>query len=125
VTLSANAERLIRRGFRIAYRLKAVLYVSYIHTGGMLTAEQQERADAIHALTERFGGIFKVRYVAYEGQLAEAFMQEANQVKSTQLILGQSARPWHVRLLRGSVINKLLRMARHMDVLIVAKHKGI
>ncbi|WP_018758462.1 universal stress protein [Paenibacillus terrigena] len=124
VTLSSNAERLIRRGFRIAYRLKAALYVTYIHTGGPLTAEQQERADAIGALTERFGGTFKVSHAPHARKMADIFMQEANLVKSTQLILGQSARPWHVRLLRGSVINKLLRMARHMDVLIVAKPKG-
>ena len=76
------------------------------------------------ALTERFGGTFKVSHAPHARKMADIFMQEANQVKSTQLILGQSARPWHVRMLRGSVINKLLRMARHMDVLIVAKPKG-
>lgn len=121
VTLSDNAERLVRRGFRIAHRLKAGLNVAYVHAGESLTAEQQERKKALEALVARFNGTFNIYHTNHERQIAEVIIAKANEAKSTQLILGQSNRSWWNQLLRGSIINRLLRLARHMDVLIVAR----
>lgn len=44
VTLSTNAERLIRRGFRIAYRLKADWVVTYVHDHAEVADELKKNA---------------------------------------------------------------------------------
>ncbi|GJM78761.1 hypothetical protein HMSSN139_12570 [Paenibacillus sp. HMSSN-139] len=120
VTLSANAERLVRRGFRIAYRLKAKWHVFYRHSGQEPTPQEQERLQAIEKLTRRLGGTFEMQRGPHTRKLGEALVRRADELKSTQMILGQSRRSWWQRLWRGEVIRPLLRLARHMDILVVA-----
>lgn len=120
VTLSANAERLVRRGFRIAYRLKAKWHVFYRHSGQEPTPQEQERLQAIEKLTRRLGGTFEMQRGPRTRKLGEALVRRADELKSTQMILGQSRRSWWQRLWRGEVIRPLLRLARHMDILVVA-----
>ncbi|MGG6314217.1 histidine kinase [Paenibacillus macerans] len=121
VTLSSNAERLVRRGFRIAYRLKAKWHVSYQHCGKELTPQEDERLKAIEKLTRRLGGTFEMQTCPKARMLGEALVRRADELKSTQMILGQSKRSWRQLLLQGDVIKPLLRKARHMDILVVAK----
>ena len=51
-----HAQRLIRRGFRTAYRLKAAWYVNYVHVGDPITDEIKQRLEAIERLTVSMGG---------------------------------------------------------------------
>lgn len=120
VTLSANAERLIRRGFRIAYRLKAKWHVFYRHNGKEPTPQERARIQAIEKLTRHLGGTFEMQRGARTRKLGEALVRRADELKSTQMILGQSRRNWWQRLRRGEIIRPLLRLARHMDILVVA-----
>lgn len=122
VTLSPNAERLIRRGFRIAYRHKAKWHVSYQHDGTPFTPEMEKRLEAIQKLTLGLGGTFEIQTCANRRRLGEALVRRANELRSTQMILGQSKRSWWERLWKGDVIRPLLRQARHMDVLVVANY---
>lgn len=55
VTLSENAERLIRRGFRIAFRLKAVWIVTYVHVGECIPERLNPRLEQLKLLTHRLG----------------------------------------------------------------------
>ncbi|MCQ4087659.1 universal stress protein [Saccharibacillus sp. JS10] len=121
VTLSDNAERLIRRGFRIAYRLKAPWHVCYIPDGACTAAEEQERIEQIRRLTQRLGGHFDLGERVKPRLLDHELLIRANQRNCTQLILGQSRRSLPYRILFGSVIRRLLRKARHMDLLVVAR----
>ncbi|MCK8487572.1 histidine kinase [Paenibacillus sp. MBLB2552] len=120
VTLSSGAERLVRRGFRIAYRLKANWHVFYRHNGSGLTPLEQERLQALEKLTRRLGGTFEMQKGPRTRKLGEALVRRADELGSTQLILGQSGRTRWQRLWRGEVIAPLLRQARHMDILVVA-----
>lgn len=122
VTLSSGAERLIRRGFRIAYRLKASWHVFYRHTGSELTPQELERLQAIERLTRRLGGAFEMQTGPRTRKLGEVLVRRANELGSTQIILGQSGRSLWQRLWRGEVIPSLLRRARHMDILVVANY---
>ena len=45
---------------------------------------------------------------------------KAVEVETTQLVIGQSKLTFWEELRRGSVIKQLIRLTRHMDVLIVA-----
>ncbi|WP_229692254.1 histidine kinase, partial [Paenibacillus radicis (ex Gao et al. 2016)] len=53
---SGAAERLIRRGFRLAYRLKAEWHVHYVSCGTPLDAVQEKKLESLAALTTRLGG---------------------------------------------------------------------
>lgn len=124
VSLSGNAERLIRRGFRIAYRLKAEWVVTYVHDPSPIGSEADRRIDALQKLTERLGGRFEVRTAPRRQEIAATLIRQANEYKASQLIIGQSRLTAWERLLKGSVVRRLLRSARHMDVLVVARYEA-
>lgn len=121
VTLSDNAERLIRRGFRIAYRLKAPWYVCYIPDGQCPIEQEQERIEQLRRLTRRLGGSFDLGERVPARRLHEELLIRADAKRCTQLIVGQSRRSRLYRLLFGSLTRRLLRTARHMDLLVVAR----
>lgn len=60
ITLGDHAERLIRRGFRIAYRLKACWYVTYVQEYKQSGPSYDKRINDLKELTERLGGTFKM-----------------------------------------------------------------
>lgn len=122
VNLRADSERLIRRGFRIAYRLKARWYVAYVQDHEPLTAEEQQQLDKLKKLTERLGGVFEQGKAANRRKVFTQLVSQMNDRQTTQAVIGQSARTRWKEIREGSVILRLLREVRHMDVLVVADH---
>lgn len=123
VNLRPDSERLVRRGFRIAYRLKAIWYVAYVKDHP-LTEEEQETLKKIQQLTERLGGMFEMYEATDRRNIFRKLVSEMNKKNATQVIIGQSARTRWEEIKKGSVSQRLLREVRHMDVLVVAdQHK--
>lgn len=140
VTAMSQAERLIRRGFRIAYRLKAAWVVTFVQTGpGSAKADPSSslgsassgpdsgdgitgRILELKKLTERLGGKFEMLHAPNRFGLASLLVCKADECKATQLIIGQSKTTWWSRMRYGPDVKKLLRLARHMDVLVVADY---
>ncbi len=125
VKLDHEAERLIRRGFRTAYRLKARLVVTYIHGGneGTMTENERMKAERLLKLTQRLGGEFYIEYRAGRmsmKELANHINEQATRHGATQMVIGQSSTPRWKRWGRESILKKVLRGARNMDVLVVA-----
>ncbi|TVY09405.1 universal stress protein [Paenibacillus cremeus] len=123
VNSTPHAERLIRRGFRTAYRLKAAWYVNYVHTGTawtVLSDELKTRLEALERLTVRLGGKFVVHDCPTPKDIAAVLSAKAIEAGATQLVIGQSKQTLWEELLHGSVVKQLIRQSRHMDVLIVA-----
>ncbi|WP_025682422.1 histidine kinase [Paenibacillus maysiensis] len=120
VTLSNNAERLIRRGFRIAFRLKAVWIVTYVHVGISIPEKLNSRLEQLKMLTHRLGGTFEIRLVSSRREIADNLITPVEGYTGTQLIVGQSSRS--SRWGKDAVVPQILRQARHMDVLIVADY---
>ncbi|CAH2716579.1 hypothetical protein BACCIP111895_03766 [Neobacillus rhizosphaerae] len=117
--LRPDSERLVRRGFRIAYRLKASWYVSYVKDHP-LTAEEKQTLTKIQQLTERLGGIFEMYETTGRRNVFRKLVSQMNEKKATQVIIGQSARTRWEEIIKGSVTQRLLWEVRHMDVLVVA-----
>ncbi|NOV01742.1 histidine kinase [Paenibacillus planticolens] len=109
VTESAQADRLIRRGFRIAHRLKAAWHVSFIARGA--DGELGPRLEALEKLTATLGGEFSYTEVASRKQIPQVFAALASGAGATQIIVWKDA-----------MVRKLLPLARQMDVLIVADY---
>lgn len=120
VNLRADSERLIRRGFRIAYRLKAVWHVAYVQDHEPLTEEEAGQLAKLRGLTERLGGRFEQYKAAGRRKVFTQLIFHMNEKGTTQVIIGQSARTRWKEICEGSVVQRLLREARHMDVLVVA-----
>lgn len=122
VNITPHAERLIRRGFRTAYRLKAALYVNYVQVGGTFSEELKLRLEALERLTVRLGGKFIVHVSQNPKEIPNVLSSKADEVETTQLVIGQSKLSFREELWKGSVVNQLIRLSRHMDVLIVADY---
>ncbi|MCL6604973.1 MAG: histidine kinase [Paenibacillus sp.] len=120
VDMGPRAERLIRRGFRIAHRLKAEWYVHYVHCGVERTHEEEKRLDVLRHLSERLGGKMEVTEAVSSTNIHHHLLNRMNEVQTTQLIIGQSRKPLWRTLFKQSFVHYLLRHARHMDMLIVA-----
>ncbi|WP_020617895.1 hypothetical protein [Paenibacillus daejeonensis] len=122
VSLGSVAERLIRRGFRIAHRLKAKWHVLHIRAGAEPSPIERERLDRLTEITMGLGGRFEVVEARTKRELALLVLQAAAERHATQLILGQPRiRSWGGPVRFRSVVGAALRQARHLDVLIVSR----
>lgn len=120
ITLGDHAERLIRRGFRIAYRLKACWYVTYVQELKQNGPVYDKRINDLKELTERLGGTFKMIPNVLPARVASLLLERSQALQSTQIIIGQSQRSWLRKSIRGDVTKQILRSARNVDVLVVA-----
>lgn len=122
IALQEDAERLIRRGFRIANRLKAQWHVHHVQCG------QSADSDSINKLmhlTERLGGLFELSHAESRGDIAGTLLTAAKRAKATQLIVGQPRRSGCQARRSGFIVPKLLQGGRHMDLLIVARRMAV
>ncbi|MDR0267538.1 histidine kinase [Paenibacillus sp.] len=121
----SSGERLIRRGFRIAYRLKAELHVNYILLGPVPGEEMMSsKVEACRKLTESFGGIFEETSAITWKEIPRLAMDKANLVKATQIIIGQAMPDGQTQRRRSSV-RELIRLARDLDVLLVSNPESV
>ncbi|GIP21028.1 histidine kinase [Paenibacillus sp. J22TS3] len=109
VTAKCQAERLIRRGFRIAYRLKAKWHVSCVLRNRQ-AQDLGSRLTELEKLTVRLGGQFSVHEVESAKRIPYLFADQARAAGATQIILGKDL----------SVTRRLLPLTRNIDVLITA-----
>lgn len=126
VTASDHALRLVRRGFRIAHRLKAAWHVVHSDDGSPDPSGMKARSlEALRTMTERLGGLFEVITVPEGSRVADTLLAHARNLKATQFIIGQSGNHSRgkgqllLRLRRDDVARRLLHNARHIDLLIV------
>ncbi|CAH0317638.1 Sensor protein KdpD [Peribacillus simplex] len=120
VNLRADSERLIRRGFRIAYRLKADWYVIFVKNQIEMQTDEKLILDKLVSLTQRLGGIFELYTTRDRRSVVKEIKKQLQSKKATQVILGQSARTRWQEIMGASIVAHLLREVRHLDVLIVA-----
>ncbi|WP_138752614.1 histidine kinase [Paenibacillus sinopodophylli] len=118
VGLQEDAERLIRRGFRIANRLKASWHVHHVQSGH---SENTDSINKLMQLTERLGGLFELSHAESRNHVAGTLLTAAKRANATQLIVGQPrGLGWQARR-SGIIVPKLILGGRHMDILIVAR----
>jgi two-component system sensor histidine kinase KdpD len=118
ITDLSQADRLIRRGFRIAHRLKAEWHVMVVHNGGRHAIDRRMRE--LLQLTEQLGGTFIVKEMRQTQYLPAFLLTHANALNSTQFIIGQEKTSWLARMFRPSIVKKVLQNGRNMDVMVVS-----
>lgn len=114
---SPDAQRLLRKGARLADRLKAPWYALYIQT----PREEVHRIDAATqrhiantmALTQQMGGI----PMTFKGtDIVHTIAAFAKEYGITHIVMGRSQQPWYRRFLHQSVLDRLLQTVPEVDV---------
>lgn len=107
--------RLIRRGWRIAERLKGDVVAVYVENRPA-GAREREILKNDFALADRLA----VPLVTLHGDVATELTRYARENNITQLVIGHSGRSRWQEALHGSIVNTLTRELRTIDILLVA-----
>jgi len=123
VSPSPQSERLIRSARRLAGELNARWTALYVETPDRLRlaeAEQDRLAHTLH-LAEELGG----RALTLAGRsVAEAAVDYARQHNVTKIVVGKPLEPRWRQLLRGSVVNQIIRAGGPIDLYIINTGPG-
>ena len=108
--------RLIRRGARIAQRLKADLLVTHVKARSY-SSEELSLLNELETLSRDFGSSWTVLEGA---DIASSLVTYLRQSDATQLILGESHRTRWQEIIGGSVVLEILRRTSGIDVYVIA-----
>ncbi len=117
---SPNATALLRKTARLADRLNAPWYAVYIQT----PAEDLTRVDAATQrvlsknleLAQQLGGI----PMTFKGpDVANTIAAFAREYGIRVIVMGKTQQPWYRRLWSGSILDRLLRLTKGTDVMVV------
>ena len=120
ITPTPNATRLIRRGARLAQRLKGDLFVIYVKDRS-LTREQERTLDTHRIITESLEGEFVRLEASDSAQALISFIEEHH---ITQVVMGASLHSRWQEFVKGSIINKVLRATSGVDVYVIGQSEA-
>jgi two-component system sensor histidine kinase KdpD len=121
ITGAPGGEALIRRAARMAARAKADLVGVHVVTEDGLRDRPDDLLGRHRELLEEFGGTY---HEVHSSDVAGALVGLARTQNATQLVLGASLRSRVAELLRGSVINEVIRQSGPIDVHVVSREAG-
>ncbi len=112
-----GGERLIRQAWRIVRGMKAEFFVVSVATPEMTAGERQAALGKHLELAEDLGATV----VTLSGRdVAETLATFAAEQRVTQIVIGHPQKSRWEEFVRGSTVNRLLRLCRTVDILIVA-----
>jgi len=120
VNAKPQAQQLIRRGWRMADRLKSDLIAVFVETPAWARATPEERRllEENLRLAEDVGAeVMRVRGT----DVADLLTHIANEKNVGSIVIGHSSHGRLHEVLRGSIVWKLLRQSRGADVHVVAE----
>ena len=120
VQARAADDRLIRRGFKIAQRLRANFHVLHIMDGHRYSSEESQQLDLLKELAEKLKAVFSLAQVSSKRQVKTGMLNYVIENNITRLVVGQSARTRWEEIKHGSIVNDVLSKTKGIDILIVA-----
>lgn len=120
LTPSPNGSRLIRRGYRRVRRLKGELTVVTVLPKGAqsLSSDDAQRPEGFLALARKLGAeVVELR----DSNVPWALVRYAKEHHVTEIIMGESRRSRWQEVMRGSVINEVLRLSSSIDILVLGE----
>ena len=116
------ATRLVRRGYRLAERMHASFVTVHVQMpGAVLGQKEQALLEEAYHLTRDLGG----QVVELQGDpVAEEVVRYVREAGVTFIVMGQSARSRWEEITRGSIINRIMRETRNVDIVVVADANG-
>jgi two-component system sensor histidine kinase KdpD len=119
VSPSPLSERLVRSTRRLADELNAGWLAVYVETPDQarLTDEERLRVTKILLLAEELGG----HSLTLPGNsVAETVLQYARNHNITKIVVGKPFQPRWKEILSGSVVDRLVRSSRNIDVYVIS-----
>ena len=116
VNLKFNAEYLIRRGYRTAKMLKAEFYVLHANISYAHGKEEPRKLEELKKLCAMLDVHLKVDICK---DPVKTIIDYATDQNITQ-IMGPSARTRLHEILRGSIVRRIMRDTKYIDVVVVA-----
>ncbi len=118
VALEAKPEsaRLVRRGARVAQRLKAELHVVYVETHAPNTDERRTLTQ-LETLARELDGEF---HTIPAKNVTDAIVSFTRTHDITQIIMGETHRSRWQELLGGNIIHDVMRRTHDVDVYVIA-----
>ena len=117
ITGAPGTESLIRRAARMAQRAHGELLGLHVTTADGLAGPKSENLQRHRKLLADLGGEF---HEVVASDVAAALAEFARAQNCTQLVLGASRRSRWTELVRGSVINRTVRLAVPIDVHVIS-----
>ncbi|GGE73528.1 KdpD-like non-kinase potassium sensor [Priestia taiwanensis] len=116
-----TAEKLIRRGWRMANRLNAELYIVTVERDAIEDMSQVKReiVSKWEKLSKQFHATFLIEKMSHR-TAAKAISDIAKKLQVTQILLGQSARTRWEEITKGSIVNTIMRETKNIDIHIVS-----
>jgi two-component system, OmpR family, sensor histidine kinase KdpD len=113
-------ERLVRTGRRLADDLKADWYVMFVETPGHIRMPEANRLRVQHNLL--LAAELGAKVINLSGaQVADVVLAFSHEHNITKIIAGKPLRPRWYELLRGSVIDQIIRHSGKIDVYVVSE----
>lgn len=117
ISSSPSAKKLIRSGMRIASRYKCEWYVVTVNSTRRFVKKDTEAELKMLRSHIQLAAQLGAETVQLTGKsIAETLAAFANEKHITQIILGQSTRTKAETFLRGSTINKLIKMVKNVEI---------
>ena len=119
ISPDALGNRLVRNGRILASQLDAEWFAVYVETPDImrLSSAQQDRLAATLRLAERLGA----KVLKLQGQsVATTVADYANAHNITKVVIGRPQGSRWLQLLRGSVVDQLIRQSENIDVYVVS-----
>lgn len=114
----ALAPRLVRRGYRLAKRMQGTFSTVHVRVpGATLRKEEQALLSEAYELTRALGGEV---VELYGESVADEIVKHVTDAETTFIVMGQSARSRLEEIIRGSIINRIMRETRNIDIVVVA-----
>ena len=113
-----SSMRLLRRGWRIARRLHAEIVAVYVENATTNDAQKLILRDDF-TLADRL----EIPLVTLQGDVAGEIIRYARENQITQVVIGHSDRSRWQEFVKGSIINRLTKELRTVDILLVAAPK--
>jgi two-component system sensor histidine kinase KdpD len=118
VTPRVVGAKLVRRGYRLARRMNGRFWVMYVRPPGVrLSGKEEQVLKELFYLTVDLGGEVVERAGA---DPAAEIVEFANAHQVTFIVMGQSARSRLDEVMRGSIISRVMRETRNIDIVVVA-----
>nr|MDQ6928441.1 DUF4118 domain-containing protein [Actinomycetota bacterium] len=117
LTGAPGGEQLIRRAARIAQRAHGDLVGVHVRSDEGLSVQDSGLLDRHRRLLTELGGEY---HEVVGTDVARALVESAEAANATQLVLGASRRSRWNELVRGSVVNRLLRLSGAIDVHVIS-----
>ncbi|GAB4227073.1 MAG: universal stress protein [Elainellaceae cyanobacterium] len=118
-----DSIQLLRRGARIANYMNGRLYVLFVENPDrFLTKRESLHVETCERLCQEFGGEFlRVKF----HNVLDGIVNIANDYRITQIVVGETHRSRWELLLKGSIVQRLVRSLPDVDLHVIATNKSV